>query len=116
MNITQQAQAKAGTFGIDLQVEHVFSTGVYAKRMVIPQGYEAFSHAHAYDHISILAQGVALVTTDDTEQVYEQGSCITIKAGVHHRIQALEDVVWFCIHAAAEGEIDVVLVGKENQS
>lgn len=109
--ITEQTEAMVGQFAADPGVEHFFSTGVYAKRMTLLKGFEAFSHSHNYDHISILAKGRARVTTDGTDQIYEQGACIEIKAGVHHRIQALEDVTWFCIHSSAAGEIDEVLTG-----
>ena len=111
-SVTQKAQAVVGRFDADPGVVHFFSDGVYAKRMTLPKGYKAYSHSHAYSHLSILSEGRARVTTDDSSQVYEQGSCIEIKAGVHHEIEALEDVTWFCIHASAAGEIDEVLTGE----
>lgn len=113
--ISEKAKAAEGRFEADPGVEHFFSDGMYAKRMTIPKGFAAYSHKHAYSHLSILAKGRARVSTDAGSQVYEQGSCIEIKAGVSHEIQALEDVTWFCIHATNETDverIDQVLIGE----
>lgn len=110
-SVTAIAQHAAGRFDVDLGVTHFFSEGVYAKRMTLPKGFKAYSHSHAYSHLSILSKGRARVRTDAGSQVYEEGDCIEIKAGVHHEIEALEDVTWFCIHASAAGEIDEVLTG-----
>lgn len=110
--VTAKAQELAGRFDVDVGVQHFFSEGVYAKRMSLPKGFKAYSHSHGYDHLSILSKGRARVTTDAQATVYEEGACIEIKAGVHHEIEALEDVTWFCIHASAAGEIDEVLTGS----
>ncbi len=91
---------------IDLQIRHHFSNGVYAKQMHLPKGHYAVSHKHAYSHMSILAVGVATVEIDGVETTYGPGSCIEIKAGAAHKITALEDVTWFCIHATNETDAD----------
>ena len=40
---------------IDLQIKHHFAAGLYARQMMLPRGHFAVTHAHAYDHLSILA-------------------------------------------------------------
>ena len=100
---------------IDLQIVHYFSSGVYARQMTLPAGHFAVTHAHEYDHMSILASGRAAVETDGETVEYQAPACIEIKADVHHKILALEDVVWFCIHATDEtdeSKIDEVLFGR----
>lgn len=88
---------------------HHFSDGLYTKQMTLKKGYWAVSHAHNYDHLSILATGVAEVTTDEHETVvYIAPACIQIKKGVNHGILALEDATWFCIHATNETDPDKV--------
>jgi hypothetical protein len=40
-------------------------------------------------------------------------ACITVKAGKHHGIRSLTDVVWYCIHATDctdKDEIDDVII------
>jgi quercetin dioxygenase-like cupin family protein len=100
----------------DLGIKHHFSDGVYAKQMHLPKGHQAVSHRHAYSHLSVLASGVAIVKTDDTEITYTAPACIEIAAGVKHAITALEDVTWFCIHATNETDIkkiDQVLIKED---
>lgn len=114
MSIDTAAKAAAGRFDTNLGIQHHFSEGVYAKQMHLPKGFKAYSHKHAYAHLSILAKGRAKVATDTESTVYDAPACIEIKAGVHHEIEALEDVTWFCIHATDDKDpdhIDQVSIG-----
>lgn len=98
---------------IDIGVVHHFSAGVYAKQMLLPAKHFAVSHAHAYDHLSILAKGRATVEVQGVETEYTAPACITILADEHHTITAIEDSVWFCIHATDETDpesVDEVLI------
>ncbi|PTB28840.1 hypothetical protein C9I56_11155 [Paraburkholderia caribensis] len=101
---------------IDLHIEHHFSAGVYAKQMKLPAAHYAETHEHAFDHMSILASGHVLVTIDDTTTEYCGPAVVHIAAGKKHRIDALTDSVWFCVHATDvtdPQEVDRVLI-KEN--
>ena len=106
-----------GCFEVDPGTIHHFSSGLYAKQMHLPKGYFAVSHKHHYDHLSILAKGKAIVKTDlDEGTIYTAPACIEIKKDLNHSITALEDVVWFCIHATSETDVDKVdevLIKKE---
>ena len=100
----------------DLGIIHHFSGGVYAKQMHIPKDHLIVSHKHEHDHMSILAVGSVLVQTDDSDQEYTAPACIEIKKNVHHAIIALEDTVWYCIHATDETDadkVDEVFIKKE---
>jgi mannose-6-phosphate isomerase-like protein (cupin superfamily) len=64
----------------------------------------------------VLAAGVAVVEVDGHETQYSAPTCIEIKAGAEHKITALQDVAWFCVHATEEtnvAKIDEVLIEKE---
>jgi quercetin dioxygenase-like cupin family protein len=115
MNVTEQFLQNQGTFEIDLGTQHHFSDGLYAKEMKIPKGYAAGMHKHEYSHLSILSKGRVIVRTDEYNNEYVAPACIDIKAGLNHTIEALEDSVWFCIHATQETDItkiDEVLIAK----
>lgn len=115
MNVTKQFLQNKGTFEIDLGTQHHFSDGLYAKEMTIPKGYAAGMHKHEYSHLSILSKGRVIVRTDEYNKEYVAPACIDIKAGINHTIEALEDAVWFCIHATEEtdiAKIDEVLIAK----
>jgi quercetin dioxygenase-like cupin family protein len=107
-----------GTFEIDLGIKHHFSSGVYAKEMHVPAGYTVGSHAHEFDHLSMLAKGEVVVKTDNGEAHYIAPTMITINKNTHHEIHALKDTVWFCIHATEEtdpSKVDEVLIMKEGK-
>jgi len=97
-------------------VAHHFSDGIYAKQMTLAKGYIAISHIHKYSHLSILASGDVIVNCDGIKQEYSAPACIEIKAGVVHEIQALSDVVWYCIHKVDgeynEQNIDETLIQR----
>lgn len=89
------------TLDEELEVEHHFSHGMYAKRMSLKAGFVIGTHKHNFTHMSILAKGVARVEAVGESKVYKAGDCIEIAADVEHRIFAIEDIVWFCIHATS---------------
>jgi len=98
---------------IDLQTKHYFSGREYAKEMHMPKGSWAETHEHKYDHISILASGSVLLTIDDVHHVHVGPTAIVIPALKKHRVSALTDVVWFCVHATDETDpetVDEVLI------
>lgn len=98
-----------------MNIEHHFSSGVYAKQTMLPKGSFAVQHKHKHSHLSILASGRVLVCVDEEEKEYVAPACITIKAGKNHGVEALEDSVWFCIHATDETDInkvDQVVIAK----
>jgi quercetin dioxygenase-like cupin family protein len=103
--------------GIDefLGVKHHFSDGLYAKEMFIPKDAFVVQHKHEYSHLSILAKGSVLVKIDEDVQEIKAPACLDLEAEKHHSIVALEDSVWFCIHATEEtdiNKIDEVLIAK----
>lgn len=100
---------------IDLGVVHHFSDGLYARQMMLPAGHYAVTHAHEYDHLSILATGRVLLEVDGVITDLTAPACVTVAAGKHHRITAMEDATWFCIHATDETDVDKldeVLIGR----
>jgi quercetin dioxygenase-like cupin family protein len=103
---------------IDLQVEHFFIGGTYAKRMIFPKGCIIPSHKHVFDHMSILAQGKAVVTIGDKSTTYDAPAVIEIKKNEVHTVTALERCHWYCIHATEitnPNEIDEkLIVEKQN--
>jgi quercetin dioxygenase-like cupin family protein len=116
MTVSEQFKNLKRTHEVDVGTIHHFSDGLYAKQMHLPAGYLAYSHKHTYSHLSLLAKGVAVVTTDHGSQTYRAPACINIVANEHHEILALEDVTWFCIHATTETDadkVDQVLIGEE---
>jgi quercetin dioxygenase-like cupin family protein len=100
----------------DPTIAHHFAAGLYAKESRVPAGYVVGKHIHAYSHLSVLAQGVAKVTAGDVVIEYTAPACIEIKAGIQHKVEAVTDVIWYCIHSTDETDkdrVDEVLIHKE---
>ncbi len=103
------------------EVEHYFIGDTYFKKMCLAAGDIALTHSHHYDHGSVLVKGMAIVTCDGIEQVYEPGDVIEIKKNMKHSIKALDDVVWLCIHSIPQdlqdlSTIDEVLIQRAELS
>ena len=104
-----------GHFEVDLKTKHHFSDNLYAKEMRIPAGFTAGMHKHKYSHLSILSKGRALIKTDEYNQEIVAPHCLDMKAEIYHTIEAIEDCVWFCIHATDEtdvSKVDEVLISR----
>ena len=84
------------------EVTHFFSDGVYAKQMLLLENHSAQTHVHKYDHLSILAYGRVVIAVDGKQIIYNAPACIEIKAGQEHSILAVEDSVFYCVHATKE--------------
>lgn len=93
------------------RIRHHFAGGVYMREQVLEAGKEVGKHVHDYDHLSYLASGSASVEVDGALQTLVAPSVLVVKAGQTHRIQALTDIVWLCIHA--ENVADAETLNKE---
>ena len=83
-------------------VVHHFGDHEYAKETLIPAGVVLTQHEHEYAHLSILAQGLALVCVDGVCTERRGPACLNIPAGQSHSVTALTPVVWFCVHGTDE--------------
>lgn len=98
-----------------LDIKHHFGGGVYAKQALIKAGDYAEQHVHEFDHLSVLASGRVLLEVDGESQEISGPQCLLIAAGKRHKVTALEDACWFCIHATDETDhhvIDDVILKK----
>jgi quercetin dioxygenase-like cupin family protein len=103
---------------IDFQVEHFFSDGVYSRKMTIPKGVKVPTHKHKFNHMSIVASGKVQVILDGETVEYTAPAQIEIKKDQVHTVYALEETVWFCIHATDVTDSDYIdhelISGEEN--
>lgn len=89
---------------------------VYIKQMHLPAGYCVDTHMHTYDHFGILGKGKAIVEMDGVFTSHSAPAVIEIKADKVHKITAIEDITWFCIHHSTETDesnIDSTLIKGE---
>jgi quercetin dioxygenase-like cupin family protein len=101
---------------MEFDTKHHFSSGVYIKQMSLNAGYYVETHEHNYDHFSLLGAGSALVELDGEVKTFLAPTIIEIRAGKRHKITALTDIDWFCIHATTVTDaklVDEVLIRKD---
>jgi quercetin dioxygenase-like cupin family protein len=68
-------------------------------------GDKELGHAHAFDHLTLLASGSLQVTVDNKTTVFNAPHMIFIKAEKVHELVAMQDnTVAFCIHALRTGD------------
>jgi quercetin dioxygenase-like cupin family protein len=74
--------------------------GIWIKQMHFPKaGMIAQTHAHSFDHQTLVTNGRLRVTVGDDVAEYAAPQIIVIQAGALHRLEALEDhTVAYCIH------------------
>jgi quercetin dioxygenase-like cupin family protein len=88
--------------GVD--IEHHFSKREYAKEMRVKAGTLIQQHEHPHDHLSILAQGAARVWVDGVSVLHAGPACLHIEAGKAHSVEAVTDIVWYCVHATDDND------------
>jgi hypothetical protein len=89
-------------------VQHHFAGGVYIKATEIPAGVVLTQHKHKYDHLSLLAQGRAVVVVDGVRAEHIAPAVLNIAAGKVHAVEAQTDVLWYCIHASDVADDEVL--------
>lgn len=97
----------------EYQITHHFSDGLYAKEMRVRAGQAILKHTHNFSHLSILARGKVAVLIGDEIEIISAPACLEIKADVVHGVKAIEDCVWYCIHATDEkdaAKVDEVII------
>ena len=96
-------------------IEHRFDDGLYTKVIRMRQHSVVLQHSHPFDHDSELVSGRVALTADGVLKILQAPWRGVLAAGVQHRIEALEDSVWHCIHVTDEtdpAKIDDVILRK----
>ena len=90
-----EKRGKPEDFGC-VVIDH-YSKGTQTKETRIPAGVRLGQEVHEFDHQSICGKGRAKLFINDAVRFVEAGECINIEAGKVHQVQAITDVIWFCI-------------------
>ncbi|MBN3809406.1 hypothetical protein [Paraburkholderia sp. Ac-20347] len=92
-------------------LHHFSAGGVYAREQSLLAGQEVEKHVHDYDHLSYLSNGSALIDIDGELSVLHGPCMLEVKAGKKHRIQAITDLTWLCIHAENVADPEILTKG-----
>lgn len=92
-------------------------SGVYIKETRIPAGTALEMHTHTFTHKSVLCCGRVRVTVNGHAAELTGPAVLTVRRGEQHRVEALTDATWLCVHATDECDpeaIDHTLVEVAN--
>lgn len=82
-----------------MKIIHHFGGGVYVKETQFQAGESGQKHVHQFDHLSTLVAGIVRLQIDEKVSTITGPAVITVKAGKVHKVTAVTDCVWLCIHA-----------------
>lgn len=98
------------------QPENLFTPGIYVRKLVMPAGTLVVAKRHAQEHVCIISQGRATVTTElGTQEICAPMHFIS-QAGAKRVVLVHEDMVWTTIHRTDKtdlAEIEDELIIKE---
>lgn len=93
---------------IELETEHFFADGMYARVLARPAGTLIVGKVHRRAHFYIVAKGKVAVVSDDGEKIYEAGSVIVSGPGAKRAVYALEDSVCLTVHRTKKRDLDAI--------
>ncbi len=91
-----------------VKIAHHFSAGVYVKETFIPAGITLTKHTHSYTHLSVKVSGKAEIEKDGVMFLHDGYLVFTVEAGLPHKVTAVTDTVWLCVHATDDDNPDTV--------
>lgn len=95
---------------VDFNIQHHSAGGVYMRQQELKAGFQVDKHTHTYDHLSFLCSGKAILDVEGELETLIGPCAIEVKAGKKHRIQAITDIVWLCIHAESVADPEMLYV------
>lgn len=81
---------------IEIEIEHYFSDGVYARKMYMPAGSTIVGKIHKYRQLNILSKGEVTVYLDEPIRV-QAGFHMVAEPGSQRVFYAHEDSIWTVI-------------------
>lgn len=93
---------------LDLPVEHLFSLGLYARKLFIPKGTLLTGEIHKYPQINVLLVGDISVLVDEQMVRVQPPFAVCSPSGTKRIAYAHEDTVWLTIHATQETDVDKI--------
>jgi quercetin dioxygenase-like cupin family protein len=79
--------------------------GLHVKLTELKKGMKLVQHKHTYDHLSLLLSGRVIVHLDTDAIVIDASATprsMVIEAGRIHRVTAITDACWLCVHHDSE--------------
>lgn len=92
----------------DMWIKHHLVSGVYTKECHIKAGKVLTQHKHNFDHLSKLTEGTAIVECEGQRRILVAPAQCIIEANKNHKVTALTDIIWLCIHETDKLDISEI--------
>jgi hypothetical protein len=93
---------------LELETDHHFAEGIYARELRIPAGVILTGRMHKRGQMNVLAKGEITVWTEGGMRRIKAPAVIPSKAGAKRVGYAHTDTVWITIHATDETDVDKI--------
>lgn len=90
---------------IEIETNHYFSDGLYAREIIIPAGVTLCGEIHKYKNLNILSKGSMLIY--GLGKVKAPFTIVSLP-GTKRIAHTLEECVWTTIHATEETDVDKI--------
>lgn len=90
---------------IELETEHTYGPGFYARTIRLPAGTELVGKEHATEHVFLLTEGEMLLVTEEGGQHVKAPYQAVCKPGVKRAGKALTDSVCTNVHITKETDL-----------
>lgn len=94
--------------------EHIFHDGWYERRLLVPAGMLIVGKTHKHAHPVGVIRGRALIVSEFNRQEVGQGFLDVSNAGVKRVVLAIEDTLFFTLHANPSNTRDLAQIEAEH--
>lgn len=106
-NIAKLQRMMAEEIQIDCPLTHLFTTGVYARTILIPKGTIIVGKIHKHDHLNFIHSGDVTVSSEYGSEQLKGPLLMVSKAGTKRAVYANDDTIWTTIHANPDDDTDL---------
>lgn len=94
--------------------EHIFHDGWYERRLLVPAGMLIVGKTHRHEHPVGVIHGHALIVSEFGWQEVTSGFLDVSAAGVKRIVLAIEDTLFFTLHANPSNTRDLVRIEADH--
>jgi len=98
---------------VEPPLNHIFTTGVYAREMFIPKGTVIIGKIHRHAHLNFISVGdVTVLTKDGLQRITGPWTMVSTE-GTKRALYAHEDTVWTTIHSNHDEDRDLDMLEEK---
>lgn len=112
-SISQLQKEIASRPQVNCPLTHAFTSGVYARTILLPKGTVIIGKIHKHDHFNFIQSGHVTVTSEFGKEELRGPLLMVSKAGTKRAVFAHEDTVWTTIHANPSDETDLDVIESD---